>query len=149
MSPLLSLMQAATVEPLPEETAPDALERTFAACEEYAAVIAATSATAVRFVATSASRDAENRDDFVAGVLARLGVAPEVVSGDEEAALSFTGAVRGLPPGELPRPALVVDIGGGSTEFVLGSDRPEAARSVASPASMRCKNGASFSRSQG
>ncbi len=83
----------------------------------------------IRFVATSASRDAENRDEFVAGVLARIGVAPEVVSGDEEARLSFLGATRGLAAGA-EAPYLVVDIGGGSTEFVLGTDEPVAARSV-------------------
>ena len=72
-----------------------------------------------RTVATSATRDASNRDDFVRGVVEVLGVPPEVVSGDEEARLSFTGATRGLP-GDVPGPYLVVDIGGGSTELVLG-----------------------------
>ena len=71
-------------------------------------------------VATSASRDASNAADFTAMVVGTLGVAPEVVSGDEEARLSFDGAVRGLPA-DLPAPYLVVDIGGGSTEFVVGS----------------------------
>ena len=110
--------------------APDALERTFAACEEYGSVVRDLGAEAVRFVATSASRDASNRDVFVAGVRERLGVEPEVVTGDEEAALSFTGAVRGLPPGVVDRPTLVVDIGGGSTEVVLGDTAPFAAISV-------------------
>ena len=105
-----------------------ALERTFAACETYAEVIRGLGAVKVRFVATSASRDAANRDVFVAGVLARIGVEPEVISGDEEAQLSFTGATRGLSAGEPPY--LVVDIGGGSTEFVLGTTSPTAARSV-------------------
>ena len=105
-----------------------ALARTFAACETYAALIEEYGAVRVRFVATSASRDASNRADFVAGVLARIGVEPEVITGDEEAALSFAGATRGLVGAEPPY--LVVDIGGGSTEFVLGSDRPVAARSV-------------------
>lgn len=108
--------------------APEALERTFAACDRYAAVIHERGAEYVRFVATSASRDAENRADFVAGVLARIGVEPEVVTGDEEARLSFTGATRGLVGAEPPY--LVVDIGGGSTEFVLGTTEPTAARSV-------------------
>ena len=76
--------------------APEALQRTFAACEEYAAVIRRLGADATRFVATSASRDADNRAEFIAGVLASLGVEPEVVSGGEEARLSFTGATRGL-----------------------------------------------------
>ncbi len=109
--------------------APEALARTFAACDLYAAQIRALGAEAVRFVATSASRDAENRDEFVDGVLQRLGVVPEVVSGDEEARLSFAGATRELV-GREPGPFLVVDIGGGSTEFVLGSSAPSAAVSV-------------------
>jgi exopolyphosphatase/guanosine-5'-triphosphate,3'-diphosphate pyrophosphatase len=109
--------------------APEALERTFAACDGYAARIAQLGVERVRFVATSASRDAENRDEFMAGVLARVGVLPEVVPGSEEAELSFVGATRELVSGE-PLPFLVVDIGGGSTEFVVGSARPEAARSV-------------------
>ncbi len=108
--------------------APDALERTFAACDRYAAIIAEHGAARVRFVATSASRDAENRADFVAGVLARIGVEPEVVTGDEEARLSFSGATHGLVEAEPPY--LVVDIGGGSTEFVLGTTGPVAAVSV-------------------
>ncbi len=112
------------------EFAEAALERTFAALDEYAQVIAAHGATAVRFVATSASRDVSNRQAFVAGVTARIGVPPDVITGAEEAALSFAGAVRGLPPGRVTSPALVVDIGGGSTEFVLGADRPEFAASV-------------------
>ncbi|MEU3600223.1 Ppx/GppA phosphatase family protein [Streptomyces sp. NPDC006798] len=107
--------------------APEALERTFAACREYAAVIAEHGAERVRFVATSASRDAENRADFTAGVLAVLGVEPEVVTGDQEAEFSFTGATRELPGHE---ERLVVDIGGGSTEFVVGREHVEAARSV-------------------
>ena len=113
--------------------APDALERTFAACEEYAAVLRAHGVPAerTRFAATSASRDAENRDDFVRGVVDILGVRPEVVSGDREAQFSFTGATRELT-GEhgMPTPYLVVDIGGGSTEFVLGDRAVAAARSV-------------------
>lgn len=105
-----------------------ALARTFAACERYAAIVRDLGAERIRFVATSASRDAENRDVFVAGVLERIGVEPEVISGDEEAALSFAGATRGLVGGAPPY--LVVDIGGGSTEFVLGTAEPVAARSV-------------------
>jgi exopolyphosphatase/guanosine-5'-triphosphate,3'-diphosphate pyrophosphatase len=108
--------------------ADDALARTFAVCDRYAETLRDLDATRVRFVATSASRDAENRDDFVRGVLERIGVEPEVVSGDEEARLSFTGATRGLTGAESPY--LVVDIGGGSTEFVLGTNEPVAARSV-------------------
>ena len=107
-----------------------ALERTFAACDAYAAVIRATGAERVRFVATSASRDVENRDDFVAGVRERLGVEPEVVTGDEEARLSFAGATRELLGGDAATPFLVIDIGGGSTELVLGARDVTAARSV-------------------
>ncbi len=111
--------------------APEALERTFAACREYAAVIKGLGAEQVRFVATSASRDAENREDFVRGVVDILGVEPEVITGDQEAEFSFNGATKELTAREdLRRPFLVVDIGGGSTEFVLGSESVRAARSV-------------------
>ncbi|MFF8846633.1 exopolyphosphatase [Streptomyces sp. NPDC015127] len=111
--------------------APEALERTFAACREYAAVIKELGAETVRFVATSASRDAENRDDFVRGVLDILGVEPEVITGDQEAEFSFTGATRSLAGRtDLDKPYLVVDIGGGSTEFVVGEEHARAARSV-------------------
>jgi exopolyphosphatase/guanosine-5'-triphosphate,3'-diphosphate pyrophosphatase len=116
--------------------ADEALERTFGACDRYAAVVRELGAQRIRFVATSAMRDAANRDEFTAGVVARFGVAPEIISGDEEAALSFagaTGAVAGLGSAgsaACPTPYLVIDIGGGSTEFVLGTDRVEAARSV-------------------
>ncbi|MER7398509.1 Ppx/GppA phosphatase family protein [Streptomyces sp. NPDC000151] len=111
--------------------APEALERTFAACREYAAVIEELGAERVRFVATSASRDAENRDDFVRGVVDILGVEPEVITGDQEAEFSFTGATKELKGREdLTKPYLVVDIGGGSTEFVLGDEDVRAARSV-------------------
>ncbi len=100
------------------EFSPAALERTFAACEEYRTLIDAHSVKSVRFVATSASRDVSNRAAFIEGVHQRLGVSPEVITGTEEAELSFLGAVRGLT--NLESPVLVVDIGGGSTEFVLG-----------------------------
>ncbi|MFF9865047.1 exopolyphosphatase [Streptomyces sp. NPDC013953] len=107
--------------------APEALERTFAACREYAAVIKEYGAERLRFVATSASRDAGNRDDFVRGVLDILAVEPEVITGDQEAEFSFTGATKELPGAE---EYLVVDIGGGSTEFVVGTAHARAARSV-------------------
>ncbi|MFF2020733.1 exopolyphosphatase [Streptomyces sp. NPDC058171] len=111
--------------------APEALERTFAACREYAAVIKEHGAERLRFVATSASRDAENRDAFVRGVVDILGVEPEVITGDQEAEFSFTGATRGLSGRtDLAKPYLVVDIGGGSTEFVVGEEHVRAARSV-------------------
>jgi exopolyphosphatase/guanosine-5'-triphosphate,3'-diphosphate pyrophosphatase len=108
-----------------------ALQRTFRMLDEYATAIRSAGAEAVRMVATSASRDAANRDAFTEGVQQRLGVMPEVVSGDEEAALSFAGATRELAGRDLfSSPFLVVDIGGGSTEFVLGADDVQAARSV-------------------
>ncbi|WP_199550776.1 Ppx/GppA phosphatase family protein [Streptomyces sp. N35] len=111
--------------------APEALERTFAACREYAAAIKELGAEKIRFVATSASRDASNRDDFVRGVLEILGVEPEVISGDQEAEFSFTGATKELTgSSDLAKPYLVVDIGGGSTEFVVGESGVRAARSV-------------------
>ena len=98
--------------------ADEALDRVFAAVEEYAAVVDAHGVEALRFVATSAARDAGNADVFVEGVRSRLGIAPEVVSGAEEAALSFDGATRSLP--EVPFPVAVLDIGGGSTELIVG-----------------------------
>ncbi|CBG72479.1 putative hydrolase [Streptomyces scabiei 87.22] len=111
--------------------APEALERTFAACREYAALIRELGAERVRFVATSASRDAENRDEFVRGVFDILGVEPEVISGDREAEFSFTGATKELTGRtDLTTPYLVVDIGGGSTEFVVGDGHVRGARSV-------------------
>ena len=110
---------------------PEALERTLTVVAAYAADCAelgvAPGGDVRRFVATSATRDARNREDFVAGVRRLLGIEPEVVSGQEEARLSFTGSLlgagedEGTPgPGEYePAPRLVVDLGGGSTELVL------------------------------
>ena len=121
---------------------PEALERTLAAVASYAADCAelgvAPGGDVRRFVATSATRDARNREDFVAGVRSLLGIEPEVVSGQEEARLSFTGSLLGAgeeegtpEPGECePAPRLVVDLGGGSTELVLGVDEPCAAISL-------------------
>ncbi len=113
--------------------APGALARTLRALAGYAGVVAAAGATTVRMVATSATRDAANAADFVAGVRGVLGIAPEVLSGEEEARLSFLGATLELAalPGLARPPYLVADIGGGSTEFVLGDlARPAAAVSV-------------------
>jgi exopolyphosphatase/guanosine-5'-triphosphate,3'-diphosphate pyrophosphatase len=103
--------------------APEAIERTQVALSAYKQEIDAAGATAVRMVATSATRDAANAADFHDMVVRTLGQPAEVVSGDEEARLSFSGAVRGLPA-DAQGPYLVVDIGGGSTEFVLGSLDP-------------------------
>jgi exopolyphosphatase/guanosine-5'-triphosphate,3'-diphosphate pyrophosphatase len=109
--------------------APEAMARTLDATRRYAQVCRDLGVEAVRFVATSASRDAENRDEFVAGVREALGVEPEVIGGVEEAALSFRGAT-GVLGATHPGPFLVVDLGGGSTEVVLGELAPEAAYSM-------------------
>jgi exopolyphosphatase / guanosine-5'-triphosphate,3'-diphosphate pyrophosphatase len=104
-----------------------ALTRTMKALGEYAELISDAKPEAVRMVATSATRDAANSREFTDRVLDVLGIAPEVISGDEEARLSFTGATReliGTPlsaAGQCPPPYLVTDIGGGSTEFVRGA----------------------------
>ena len=108
--------------------APEAIERTLAATSTYADVMRRKGVERVRFCATSATRDATNREIFISGVENILGVAPEVIPGSEEAALSFMGATKEL--GQELAPFLVVDIGGGSTEFVLGSQSVQAARSV-------------------
>lgn len=101
--------------------AEEALQRTFAAIDEFAAVIRDHDVPPerVRFCATSATRDASNATVFADGVRRRLGVEPEVLSGDEEAALVYAGAIAAQVPMP-PEPVLVVDIGGGSTELVLG-----------------------------
>jgi exopolyphosphatase / guanosine-5'-triphosphate,3'-diphosphate pyrophosphatase len=110
--------------------APEALKRTMAACRRYAEIVEEHGARRLRFAATSATRDAENRAEFVGGVRELLGVEPEVLTGEQEAELSFTGATRELAAAPLDRPFLVVDIGGGSTEFVLGDTHVQASRSV-------------------
>jgi exopolyphosphatase / guanosine-5'-triphosphate,3'-diphosphate pyrophosphatase len=109
--------------------APEALERTLDASRRYAQRCEELGVERIRFVATSASRDAENRQDFVDGVLEALGVEPEVISGHEEAELSFRGAT-GVLAGKHPGPFLVVDLGGGSTELVLGTTSVVAAHSM-------------------
>jgi exopolyphosphatase/guanosine-5'-triphosphate,3'-diphosphate pyrophosphatase len=103
--------------------ADEALSRVFAAVDEYAAVVAAHGVQALRFVATSASRDASNADVFAEGVGSRLGVRLEVVTGDEEAQLVYDGATRSLSAvgHDVPFPVAVLDIGGGSTELVVGT----------------------------
>jgi exopolyphosphatase / guanosine-5'-triphosphate,3'-diphosphate pyrophosphatase len=106
--------------------APEALERTLRALRGYARIIGDRSAEAVRMVATSATRDAANAADFVRGVSGVLGLEPEVLSGQEEAYLSFVGATAEFSAGSAGPgggPYLVVDIGGGSTEFVVGDSR--------------------------
>ena len=106
----------------------DAIARTLAAVDKFAAEVAKRGVEKIRFCATSATRDATNRHLFVDGVRERLGIELEVITGDEEAALSFAGAIKDLDPSN--GPFLVVDIGGGSTEFVFGTSTVKAARSV-------------------
>ena len=105
---------------------PEALERTLGMCREYAQQCRdhGVPAGKVRFVATSATRDADNSQDFVAGVRAAFGeldVMPEVITGAQEASLSFAGATSGLAEAGFEGPYLVADIGGGSTEIVRGT----------------------------
>ncbi|HEY3493954.1 MAG TPA: Ppx/GppA phosphatase family protein [Polyangiaceae bacterium] len=107
---------------------PDAIARTVDVLSEYGARIESSGAGRRRAVATSAARDAANREPFFDAAERALGFRPELLSGEDEALLSFQGATAGLSAGE--GPFLVVDIGGGSTEFVLGSSAPEAAISV-------------------
>lgn len=109
--------------------ADEALARAFAAIEDYAELVAVHDVSRLRFCATSATRDAANAQAFSDGVFERLGVRPEVLTGDEEAALAFAGAVRNLAA--VPTsPVLVIDIGGGSTELILGSLAPTASHSM-------------------
>jgi len=100
--------------------APEAIDRTLAATREYADLIDSLDVDRIRFCATSAARDAENAEDFAAAVRDVLGVRPEVLTGMQEARASFLGATRGL--GATGGDALVLDIGGGSTELVVGKD---------------------------
>ena len=102
--------------------AQDALDRAYTAAAEFAGGLAQHPVDAIRFVATSATRDAVNRDTFEDGIEQILGVRPEVIPGTEEADLSFLGATSGVSRGELEPPYLVVDLGGGSTEHVMGGD---------------------------
>ena len=102
--------------------APEAIARTIEVLREYRGVIDNLGATKVRATATSAARDATNRGEFFDPATGALGVRPELLSGEEEAEISFLGATAGL---DEPAPFLVVDIGGGSTEFVVGTDAPE------------------------
>jgi exopolyphosphatase/guanosine-5'-triphosphate,3'-diphosphate pyrophosphatase len=107
---------------------PEAIERTLAVLREYREVIDQHGATRIRMAATSASRDASNRDDLFHAAKEILGVMPEVISGEEEGRLSFLGATADLDPAL--GPFLVCDIGGGSTEFVFGTTEAESTISV-------------------
>ena len=107
---------------------PDAIVRTLTAVKSFRDLIASKGVEKIRFCATSATRDATNRDLFIDGVREILGVQVEVIPGEEEARLSFLGATKELDQNQSP--FLVVDIGGGSTEFVLGSEKVDSAKSV-------------------
>jgi exopolyphosphatase/guanosine-5'-triphosphate,3'-diphosphate pyrophosphatase len=107
---------------------PDAIARTLSVVEKFAQLIASKGVEKIRFCATSATRDASNRELFTNGVKKILGVEVEVIPGEQEAALSFIGATKELSQSD--GPFLVVDIGGGSTEFVFGSEKVEFAKSV-------------------
>jgi len=107
---------------------PDAIDRTLAAVDNFNEEIVSKSVEKIRFCATSATRDAKNRSLFTDGVKNILGVEVEVILGDEEAKLSYFGATKGLKQSDAP--FLVVDIGGGSTEFVYGHEKVEFAKSV-------------------
>jgi len=110
--------------------APDALERTTEVLARYARRARALHAERIRVGATAALRDVSNAEAFEHRVRELTGSDPEIVSGEKEAGLSFLGATRGLETLDLPAPFLVLDIGGGSTEFVLGAERPSAALST-------------------
>jgi exopolyphosphatase/guanosine-5'-triphosphate,3'-diphosphate pyrophosphatase len=108
---------------------PSALERTFKAVDEYEKLLLKHNVEHVRFVATSATRDAQNKAMFIKGVIDRLRIVPEVIAGVEEAALSFDGATRSLRQKHIA-PFLVIDLGGGSTELVIGDKEPTGAYSM-------------------
>jgi exopolyphosphatase/guanosine-5'-triphosphate,3'-diphosphate pyrophosphatase len=137
--PLVSLARRTRVVRLGQDVdrtgrlAPEAIDRTLTVARSYAEVCRSFGVERVRFVATSASRDASNAAEFVAGVrevFAAWGTSPEVVSGDEEADLSFSGATGAVAASGHSAPYLVVDLGGGSTEFVRGSRAVDAAISI-------------------
>ena len=107
---------------------PVAIERTLATLREYREQIDQAGVTTMRVIATSACRDAANRDAFFDTAESALGVRPEMITGDEEGRLAFTGATRGFDRSR--GPFCVIDIGGGSTEFVVGTDHVEGLRSV-------------------
>ena len=108
--------------------APDAIDRTLAVLREYREVMDRFGVDRVRMTATSAARDAANREDFFAAAAEVVGIRPELLSGDAEGRLSFAGAVSDLDPAD--GPFVVLDIGGGSTEFIAGSERPDGVVSI-------------------
>ncbi|MDO4888523.1 MAG: exopolyphosphatase [Actinomycetaceae bacterium] len=101
------------------EFAREALERTFARTQEYADLCREHGVQSIRFAATSAARDARNREAFIEGIRSRIGVEPQILTGQEEARASFEGAASAIPAG-VDGPVLTVDLGGGSTELALG-----------------------------
>jgi exopolyphosphatase/guanosine-5'-triphosphate,3'-diphosphate pyrophosphatase len=107
---------------------PDAIDRTVAVLAQYGELLRRHGVARIRAAATSAARDAKNSQTFFDAAERALGARPELLSGEEEAELSFRGATAGVPKSRAP--FLVMDIGGGSTEFVLGTDQPEALISV-------------------
>ena len=108
---------------------PRALERTFKAIDEYEEILLKHKVENLRFVATSATRDAQNKAMFIKGVIDRLRIVPEVIAGTEEAALSFDGATRSLRQ-KHKAPFLIIDLGGGSTELVIGDQESTGAYSM-------------------
>ena len=108
--------------------APEAVDRTVEVLREYAGVMDGLGVERVRITATSAARDAANRDEFFDAAEKIVGERPELLSGDQEATLSFRGATADLDPAD--GPFLIVDIGGGSTEFAVGTSEPEGVVSV-------------------
>jgi len=108
--------------------APDAVRRTLDVLREFRQVMDIVGVQRVRMTATSAARDAANREDFFAAAEEIVGVRPELLTGEEEGRLSFLGATAQLDPSS--GPFLVVDIGGGSTEFAVGTIEPEGVLSV-------------------
>lgn len=102
--------------------APEALQRTLSTIADYAATCGELSVQRIRVTGTSAVRDAQNRDEFFDGVRRLTGSEPELLSGEEEAQATFLGTLSDL---QESGPVMVVDIGGGSTEFIVGTHRPE------------------------
>jgi exopolyphosphatase / guanosine-5'-triphosphate,3'-diphosphate pyrophosphatase len=106
---------------------PEAISRTLDALREFRGALDELGVERARATATSAVRDADNRDEFLGSAADVLGFEPELLPGTEEARLSFLGATAGL---DEPAPYLTLDIGGGSTEFVVGTHEPEGLISV-------------------
>ncbi|MGV9183398.1 Ppx/GppA phosphatase family protein [Arcanobacterium canis] len=102
----------------------EALRRTLEMVDRFAQECRDAGVESIRFAATSATRDADNRQEFIDGVRTRLGIEPQVISGEQEAAASFAGAISALPA-HSPSPLIAIDLGGGSTELALGTSDGE------------------------